>query len=359
MPRRLIATVGTSLLTNREERPWGGWNVRDGRPLPDAAVVDAWLEKADPVKACAESNTLSALDVGGPDRVALLCSGTAEGRFCAARLARYYEAVVPCAEAAVREIEALGYQQDKFVQRGLRHFVDLAIAEVRKARAAAEEPVFCATGGFKAEIAFLNLLGALLGVEVYYLHEMFRKIVCLPRLPLAWDIDQVLRHEDFFTWIDSEPRRSGEVASWLRANPELRPLVEEDADGHAYLNAAGNMLYQAARERRDSGPRATWPPDADRLPREKDGISVIDHHRPHGWERLVKRLCDADCVSRVAYDDAAYGGPAVKVLDADHGVIAVRYAVDNLALPLRVDTTASGEAQCELVAGWIRRTMRR
>jgi hypothetical protein len=59
-------------------------------------------------------------------------------------------------------------------------------------------------------------------------------------------------------------------------------------------------------------------------------------------------------VRRVAYDEAAYGGSTVKVLDATSGVLTVRYGSPGSILPLRVDTTASSEAQVELVAEYIR-----
>lgn len=57
---------------------------------------------------------------------------------------------------------------------------------------------------------------------------------------------------------------------------------------------------------------------------------------------------------RVAYNEAAYGRSTVKVLDATSGVLAVRYGSPDSILTLRVDTTASGEAQIELVAEYIR-----
>jgi hypothetical protein len=54
MSRQIICTVGTSLLTNKEDnRPWAGWNQRKPDPLPDAAEVRRWLADADPVKASA------------------------------------------------------------------------------------------------------------------------------------------------------------------------------------------------------------------------------------------------------------------------------------------------------------------
>src|SRR5438046_2092633 len=85
MSRLLICTVGTSLLTNREDRPWGGW--RSPQPLPELAAVTAWLRGAERGKASAETNTLNALGLTETDAVALLHSDTPEGHFCAEALA--------------------------------------------------------------------------------------------------------------------------------------------------------------------------------------------------------------------------------------------------------------------------------
>lgn len=354
MARLLIATVGTSLLTNRDSRPWAGWNGRGGDPLPDAGQVQTWLTSADLVAASAETNTLRALCVDNTDRLLLLHSDTPEGRFCSGQLCEFYKQTVRCADVAEREIRALGYEHESFAQRGLRSLVSVVIAAIREANRQSHQPVFCATGGFKAEIAFLNLLGALLEVEVFYIHEQFREIVRLPRLPLAWDGECVVRHRDFFEWIDSEPRPSHDVEERLKGRPELRPLVEDASDGHTYLNAAGDLLYRAATERLADRPRARWPAGVALPPDKKNGVSSVEHRRPKGWERFVARLCEIDCVRRVAYDEAAYGGPAVKVLDASAGILAVRYGTVDLALPLCAETTARGEAQTELVAEYIR-----
>lgn len=352
--RLLICTVGTSLLTNRDDRPWAGWSPQRKDPLPDHAVVDQWLGRADPAAASAETNTLRAVDCGSSDRVLLLHSDTPEGAYCAERL-KHYLGPAGCREATCRKLSDLGYHHGTFTQRGLRSLISESVRAIREANSRGLTPVFCATGGFKPETAFLNLLGALLEVEVYYIHELFREIVRLPRLPLAWDADHVVRNHDFFDWIDAEPRVSGEVENWLRGRPELRSLVEDGSDGNTYLNAAGNLLFAAARERLALGPRAVWPPAIARSPEEKDGVSKIEHHRPTGWERFVRRLCEIDCVGRVAYDAAAVDGPPVKILNSETGVLAVRYGDAGKSLPLRVETSAKGIAQTELVAGYLQR----
>lgn len=350
MSRLLIITVGTSLLTNRDDRPWAGWNGRDDNPLLDATDVETWLARTDPVQASAETNTLQAIGVQNSDRLLFLHSDTLEGRFCSERLQHFYTDVMKCRDVAGRPLTALGYAHASFSQKGLKVLVQEAIEAVKQAREQALDPVFCATGGFKAEIAFLNLLGALLKVEVYYIHEQFREIVRLPRLPLGWNTEWVLQRQEFFEWIDEEPRSNAEVENRLKADPELQPLIEDAGDGCSYLNAAGDLLFRVAKE---FGPRATWPAAVASPPDKKDGLSNVEHHRPQGWENFVQRLCQIDCISRVSYDPAAFGGKATKVLDSAKGVIAVRYGPGGDELPLRVETSARGAAQTELVKKYI------
>lgn len=351
MSRQIICTVGTSLLTNRDDRPWAGWNPRTRDPLPNAAEVQRWLSAADLAGASAETNTLRALSLSEADVLALLPSDTPEGSFCAEALRELYRA--RCRDVSLESIGRLGYGAAVFTT-GLKSLVALTLRLVKKGREQGREPVFCATGGFKAEIAFLNLLGALLEIEVVYIHELHRELVWLPRLPLTWDAEFVARHEQFFIWIDEEPRNSNEVESWLHGRPELRSLVEDDGDGNTLLTAAGDLLFKAARERLGTGPRATWPKADPRPPSEKNHVSSVEHHRPPGWERFVARLCAIDCVTAVRYDAGAHGGPQVKLMNSAHGTVGVRFGDRGGELPLRVETTARGDAQSELVVSYLR-----
>lgn len=352
MARLLITTVGTSLLTNRDERPWE-WSFGNKEDLPDTDIVDNWLATADPVKVSAEMNTLHRRSVGQMDRISFLHSDTAEGKYCSERLGTYY--ANRCHKVKQCALSALSYRDQSFAQRGLKSLISVALQEIREARKISLTPIFCATGGFKAEIAFLNILGALLNIEVYYIHELHREEVQLPRLPLAWDTEYVIKHQDFFEWIKADMRRSIEVESWLNHRPELRTLVEDvEMEGISYtdLSAAGELLFEAAKEYQ---PRSVWPEPSENLPTHKDGLSAVEHHRPRGWEKFVSRLCAIGFVSRVVYDSTVYGGDVVKVIDADAGAIGVRFGPKGNELPLKVETTARGDEQTELVATYLRR----
>jgi putative CRISPR-associated protein (TIGR02619 family) len=351
VPREIICTVGTSLLTNRDDRPWSGWNPAKRDPLPDAVEVDAWLRQAAPEKASAETNTLRLLEPDETDALSLLHSDTPEGRFCAERLAELYRDTLR--EVLLEKIGQLGYAARNF-SRGLKALVDVVLKRVRAARELGRLPVFCATGGFKAEIAFMNLMGALLEIEVVYIHELHRELVRLPRLPLAWDAEFVARHRDFFLWIDAEPRKTSEVESWLKARPQLRFLVEDAPDGYTYLSPAGDLLNKVAEERLAMEPRATWPAADARPPEQKNLLASAEHHRPPGWEPFVRRVCEIDAVRAVRYDAGMLRGPRVRILDAGRGVIGLRYEAGGLALPLAIETTARGDAQTEHVAEYLR-----
>lgn len=348
MSRQIICTVGTSLLTNGE-RPWD-W--KSSAALPELQVVVDWLKTADLAKASAETNTLRALEIGESDTLALLHSDTPEGLFCADALQQHYKDKV--AAASVEKIGQLGYGADNFTA-GLKGLVDITLRLIRDAQH--RRPVLCATGGFKAEIAFLNLLGALLGIEIVYIHERHRELVRLPRLPLTWDDEFVSKHENFFQWIDQEPRRSNEVESRLKAAPELRSLVEGDHDGHTLLTAAGDLLFKAARARRAMGPRATWPAPDPRPPEDKNKVSDVGHHRPKGWDSVVARLCAIDCVKCVRFDKSARGAK-VKVIDPNEGKLGVCFGEADNDLPLLIETTARGDDQCQLVADYFSKVLR-
>lgn len=347
--RKIITTVGTSLLTNRE-RPWEGWKAKAGMPLPEASIVREWLAEADMAAASAESNTLQALEVSDRDEIVFLHSDTEEGAFCAERLAEYYGNLTKA--TSLEKIGRLGYGASVF-SSGLKSLVDLVIKHVRQGAGKGQVPVLCATGGFKAEIAFLNLMGALLEIEVFYIHELHRQLVRLPRLPLSWDAAFVEKNLDFFKWVEQEPRKSLEVESWLKGRPHLRSLVEDDRDGYTYLTAAGNLLFRVAMEKLEAGPRVKWPAPDPKPPSEKNKMSSIEHHRPPGWERFVERLCAIDCVSAVRFEKRSWKGPKVKILDPRGGDIAVRYGDENNGLTLAVSTTAKGEAQTSLVVEYL------
>lgn len=277
--RTILTTVGTSLLGNA------------GRALGRTDLTDSdlanYLARTDPVRACAETNSLSRLLRDG-DLIVFLHSHTDDGRRCAEALRRHYDKQGYRAELV--EIADLGYAESRFKLRGLRALVAALAERIEREQRRGAEVAINATGGFKAEIAYATLVGLLFDVPVYYIHELFQDLIEMPPVPVTWDYATLADCEELFAWIDEEPRTADEVEQRLRRLPddltrEVRVLLTEE-DGSTLLSPAGDAFvraYRFALERSAGTP--VYLSDAARRAYEQAEASVRAL-----WDRALQRL---------------------------------------------------------------------
>lgn len=232
--RTIINTVGTSLLTNAAREL--------GAESPSEQQLLRYLQSHSREEASAETNSISRLFQDG-DFLIFLHSQTDKGRLCADVLCRYFRAGnVQC---VLESIPDLSYQESRFKMRGIRSLINAVIKLIRKEREVGRAVVLNATGGFKAEIAYATLIGLLFNVPVYYIHEAFKEIIEMPPAPISWDYALVAENEEFFTWLDEEPRKTSEVDVRLRLLPrEVRLLLTEEED-ETFLSPAGDIFFKA------------------------------------------------------------------------------------------------------------------
>jgi putative CRISPR-associated protein (TIGR02619 family) len=239
MMRTILTTVGTSLLGNA------------GRALGSGELSDVdlanYLARTDPVRACAETNGLSRLLRDG-DLIVFLHSHTDEGRRCAEALRRHYAKRGYRAELV--EIPDLSYTESRFKLRGLRGLVAALAHRIERERERGRGVLINATGGFKAEIAYATLVGLLFDVPVYYIHELFQDLIEMPPVPVAWDYAVLADCEEFFEWIDAEPRATAAVDRRLQELPsevraQVSVLLSDEDDGCTYLSPAGEAFVRA------------------------------------------------------------------------------------------------------------------
>jgi putative CRISPR-associated protein (TIGR02619 family) len=349
MPRCFICTVGTSLLTN-PDRPWI-WKKK-GDVIPLEKNMLEWLKNADFVKASAELHTLYKIEPQKGEHAVFLASDTEEGKICGHSLAQASKDKWNL-QTEIDIIKSLEYRGGGQAAAGLKNLSLLLIKHKNESIKRGEIPVFCATGGFKSEIAFSNLMGLLTGCEVFYIHEQFREIVRMPALPIGEDRRFIKDNIQFFEWIDSEQRTAKEASSWLSANPRLDDLVEYDPDGNVYLNPAADLLYKLFHGE-DEVKVVSWPDESTRLPKDKDQFSKVSHHRPDGWEQILDKLCRHPFVDTVRYVDYQ-SGAQIKV--EQNGIIKIYHNKNNKALGCEISTTAQNEIQTERIARHIKRTI--
>lgn len=220
--------------------------VRQSMPIDQRKEFEAGL-----VDAAAETHTLLRMPLRSPDqdRLVWLASETKEGRWCADVLHALYSH--KGYDSEVREIKRLSNSSEqRFAREGLRSLVTEAMDIIRDA-GGPQNVVICGTGGWKAEIAYLNLIGLLRHIEVYYIYETFKKVILLPRLPLSWNANWVHKHQQFLNSLaDGRTLPIQEVEEYQHKQPrgereDLEQLFADNEDGTASLTPAGEAIYQA------------------------------------------------------------------------------------------------------------------
>jgi putative CRISPR-associated protein (TIGR02619 family) len=240
LTRVILTTVGTSLKVNAE---------KSGRPQAD-------LLRDEPTAACAEANVLARLLEPG-DRVELLHSQTPEGESCAREIGRWIEN--QGRSVTTFAIAGLTYRAQDF-HRGLRSLILCLSRRLRVIRLNGDEPILNALGGFKAEVAYATLVGALFGIPNHYIHQGFDELLTIHPLPVAWDFAAIDEYAAILNWLEDEPRTQAEARSRLLTLPgTLRDALTEPADdGCVYLSPLGIAYIEAYQNRIDTATAAVF-----------------------------------------------------------------------------------------------------
>jgi putative CRISPR-associated protein (TIGR02619 family) len=169
--RTIIMTVGTSLLNNRDDRPWSGQKT-----VGDRTQAIAWMQSKSEVVVSAETNTLYRLNPYLDDEIILLHSTTADGKECAEVLSRYFKEVFDQNHVVVKSLPCINYDYKK-TETGLEQMAQSLQDLISHANG---DVTLAATGGFKAQTMVMALIGNKLGIPVCYIHEEFKGLVYIP-----------------------------------------------------------------------------------------------------------------------------------------------------------------------------------
>ena len=238
--RTIITTVGISLAAENKH----------GGSTPNDQVLSNYLRHTDPIIASAETNSLSRILQEG-DSIIFLYSQTGKGKLCAKVLCSHYQSKGYTAE--LQKIPHLTYASDSFKVRGLRSLVSTLIELVQKYKSTGSgEVLINATGGFKAEMAYANLIGLVFNVPVFYIHELFKDIIMMPAPPIGWDYSLIADYEEFFVWIAGDFRTTAVVDQRLSELPADIGFLLAEEGGYTSLSPTGEVFFSAFRERQVS-----------------------------------------------------------------------------------------------------------
>ena len=156
---------------------------------------------------CAELNTLKRMmdeNYISEDHVrgCFLVSDTYIGKLCGEALSQYSNDSYSKGKKhfTVHKIKGLGYNFESFKREGLPNLIKDVIRlsvhpeiDVQDMRIA-----ICATGGFKAETAYVTILGMILGKPVFYIHENQENLIYFPPFPVVLNYSKIIRYFDIF-----------------------------------------------------------------------------------------------------------------------------------------------------------------
>lgn len=223
------------------------------------------------------------------------------------------------------------------------------------------------TGGYGATLPYLTIYAQLKSVSLYYNFEDSNELIKIPPSPLSIDWDEIGPYFDVLQKIDDAEA----IGKWKEFKSKYHKEVEklgtfiwvDERDNSAYVSPLGEVFWDECLKYKH---QVSFPDPVIIAPDHEtkimngisNGTSGKSHHRPRGWEGIVKKLCENAYVEYVRYDSLAHGGQNVKVLDnGKNGHIGVRYTKGDETLPLRCETTARGKPQTKLVMEFIKRQL--
>ena len=214
-----------------------------------------------------------------------------------------------------------------------------------------------ATGGFKAEIAIANLVGAVSETPVHYIYQEFSSVITIEPIPVTLRADWIGSGagQKLLNAFDSsnDLLKLSNIDSLLKQDERLLSLIEIDAD-----DVALSLLGEIAK-RLLAVPHETWPPTTDISPAQKNRLDSAAHHRPRGWEQVVKTLSESRYVTSIRFEGSATGGCLKEATDNDSDLIHRIEGDSSPTLNLRISTTAKSSGQRRLVQQLLLKELKR
>lgn len=178
----------------------------------------------------------------------LLTSDTEEGKISGEVIREYFLGNFQ----SVYVIDIKGLNTDDsaiFRDEGLLQLVKSTSTIIYEKRNKQEECIINATGGYKAQISFVGLIGQVLRIPVYYQFEDFKEIIKMPSMPISLDNQLWLRNYDLFDKLF----RYGSLPNYqiddkVLNQEELRDLLDE-SDGQYRLSSVGLLMHEVLYQR--------------------------------------------------------------------------------------------------------------
>ncbi len=299
MKNTLICTVGTSLfeanLRQLSEKtanaPENWFDIRQAYDSCNWKKLAQELLRVDPAKRLcgAEINTIQ--EIKGKNWLSLeniifLVSDTPNGKNTGEVLQHYFRNRNDLSLRVV-EYRIVDQLQDKrpkdFKIYGLRNLVR-NIGDYIQRFGGPDYLAIDATGGYKAQIAIVVIVGQALNIPVLYKHERFSEIIDFPPLPITFDHDILARNADLLT--DFERGKAFSSTDLGSIDEKLRVLLAEITvgDESIYELSPIGQIYLTGFRLRNPKPIKLVPAENRKPP------TFREDHYPVGFKEFTEQV---------------------------------------------------------------------
>lgn len=250
----VITTVGTSLLENYrqehhgldadyfklKEEPASNWDNNERRINKVKKALLNWAQPQGETSAEIKSLFNLRRQAGQAIEARLLATDTVLSRLTAEVLEEVLAGTIKTVFEPDRDvIKGLQvWDRKRFEKEGLINL----IARIEELNGTCEEVAINFTGGYKALIPYLTIMGQLYNISLYYIFEDTDELIRLPQAPLAinWGIFEKYSHiiADLAAGIDDWSRHRWRYT----IEDDFRACIWEDGD-FAELNAIGRLYW--------------------------------------------------------------------------------------------------------------------
>lgn len=335
----IISTVGTTVFGAygtplntavkqfEQSQPKDIRRIIDGRSFPGEEIYQQALAdlkaKAGSFlrKACAEINAIEGFHtkhgVALGNHYHFLASQTATGILAARVLRDFCLERYQASHADVRLVQGLQVQDErKFRLEGLPFLIQVIYEVINDAQKKRLTVVLNPTGGFKAAIPYITLVGMIRHVEVGLIHETSEELITLAGLPITLDLDEISTISAVLEECEQEQQegmRQAKLANDLGLAPneliESHPLwsLFEQLNSERYiLSGLGTIALEELRARMKQ-PRVFLSKQA------AERYDQLDKVQQEKFNRYFSRLREPGWIEQKRHDEFKNPGGATAI----------------------------------------------
>lgn len=256
--KNLIATCGTSILTNSKEVLNNILGDKKIENLTFEEIKKIEVNLFNKLKEYEPSHRVFGAEINsinlminenkiGKEKIYLIISDSVEGVIAGNLIKRILLETLDIEKIEICKIENLTITKEHdFARKGLKN-LSSKMAEIINRYPTTESLVISPIGGFKAQIFIVGLMAQIYKIKAYYLYEGSERLIELLPLPITLDTEILKRNIEIVLEIrKNDLIEKNELLSYLKKDAELKTFLEEaHIDGVDYysLSALGTLAF--------------------------------------------------------------------------------------------------------------------